>query len=157
MGDTRSKPVRLNKSKVFRTLALTLFLPIPLLLSWKLGPFTKYNQNANELELQTINLTNKIPLLNNADAGKVASPKAPLERIVFIKLRKVGGTTLQSILYRYAEDHKLTFVSPNKQDGTAGHISAYHITYEEYCENPTVMDPVFVVLLRFVTFNFTVL
>jgi hypothetical protein len=70
------------------------------------------------------------------------------QNIVFIKLMKVGGTTLQSILFRYAQELQLSVADLRDRFPTKRNLFAQHLTLQKYLRNPVVVKPVFITLLR---------
>ena len=68
--------------------------------------------------------------------------------VVFIKLHKVGGSTLQSILYRYAKENRLSIASAQDELPKKRHVLAHHLTLQSFLQNPVVVNPVYLTLLR---------
>jgi hypothetical protein len=69
-------------------------------------------------------------------------------KVVFIKLQKIGGSTLQSILYRYANEHRLAAANPEGNVSEKVNIVAHHITLQKYLQTGMVDNPVFLTLMR---------
>jgi hypothetical protein len=76
------------------------------------------------------------------------STRSLITNIVFIKLHKVGGSTFQSVLHRYARENLLSTANIKDKWPTKRHIFAHHSTLQEYQQNPIVQNPVFLTLLR---------
>ncbi len=66
--------------------------------------------------------------------------------IVFIKLHKVGGSTLRSVLTRYAREYGLHVAGSSAS--MTSHIFAEHKPLPDYLRRPLVPDPIFITLLR---------
>jgi hypothetical protein len=66
--------------------------------------------------------------------------------IVFIKLHKVGGSTLRTILTRYARENRLNVAGFNAS--LTSHIFADHKPLPDYLRRPLVRDPIYITLLR---------
>jgi hypothetical protein len=74
-------------------------------------------------------------------------PPEPVQRIVFIKLMKVGGTTLQGILWRFAREHGLT-LAVNRNPRAPSDILAHHMKLQDYIRYQNVEDPVYIAMFR---------
>jgi hypothetical protein len=70
------------------------------------------------------------------------------KNVVFIKLQKVGGSTLKSILQRYASENGLDLASPKDKRLSRRHVFAHHSTLQAFLKKPIVKDPSFITLLR---------
>ncbi len=76
------------------------------------------------------------------------SSQSLFTNIVFIKLHKVGGSTFQSVLHRFARENSLSIASIRDRWPTTRHIFAHHSTLQDFLHNPVVPRAVFLTLLR---------
>ena len=74
----------------------------------------------------------------------------PLQNFIFIKLQKVGGTTLKSILIRHAYERGLILGGRHAANSSAPcNLFAQHTSLPAYLQNPVVQLPAaFLTLLR---------
>jgi hypothetical protein len=108
-------------------------------LNYCLLPKVGFPTNSTSLATtETINSTHHI----------ISARRIKKHNIVFIKLMKVGGTTLQSILFRYAQEMQLSVADLRDRLPTRRNLFAQHLTLQKYLSNPVVVNPVFITLLR---------
>ena len=120
------------------------------------GRSTFYCQNRTESQFMKILKGMSMHAPDNEAVSLESYERAPnatkapinLANIVFVKLHKVGGSTLQSILYRYATEYRLRIARTNKQVSEKWDVLAHHITLQKYLQIRSIDNQVFVTLLR---------